>query len=77
MVAMLHRCAAEAVSIGVSVISIRGSITQTSVLRNNNVVSLMYKRMCARIHSSSARVCFAAMAAVQRFTFYCLRASAP
>jgi len=57
------------------VISTRGSIAQTSVLRNNNVVSL-YVHADALVFIARRSV-FTAMAAVQRFTFYCRRASAP
>lgn len=59
---------AEAGPIGTPVISTRGSIAQTSVLRNNNVVSLYIQAVVFAF--IGRRVFTIAMAAVQKFAFY-------
>lgn len=54
--------------IGTPVISTRGSIAQTSVLRNNNVVSLYIQAVVFVF--IGRRVFTTAMPAVQKFAFY-------
>lgn len=63
-----RRCIAAAGPIGTPVISTRGSIAQTSVLRNNNVVSLYIQAVVFAF--IGRRVFTTAMPAVQKFAFY-------